>query len=72
MGGGTFMFSVSFWGYLNSLLWITIMIYLATFVVSLYQCVLKTLDQINEEYVSIRIGFFLRYFSHEFCTLNVS
>ena len=39
------MFSEPFWEYLNSL-WVTVMIYVAKFLVSLYQCVLETLDQI--------------------------
>ena len=43
------MFSVFFWGYLNSLSWMNVMIDLAQFLVSLYQCVLETLDRIIGE-----------------------
>ena len=45
-GWGTFMFSGPFWEYLNSLLWTTVMIYIAKILVSLHSCVLETLDRI--------------------------
>ena len=35
-----------FWEYLNSLLWVTIMIYIAKILVSLYQCVIEILGRI--------------------------
>ena len=40
------MFSEPFKEYLNSLSWVTVMIYIAKFLVSLYHCVLEILDQI--------------------------
>ena len=36
----------AFYGYLNSISCVTVIIYTANFLVSLYQCVLKTLDRI--------------------------
>ena len=39
------MFSEPFLEYLNSLSWVTVMIYIAKFLVSLYQCVFETLEQ---------------------------
>ena len=46
------MFSGPFWEYLNSLLWVTVMIYIAKILVSLYQCVIETLGRIFCEYGS--------------------
>ena len=45
------MFSEPFWDYLNSLSWVTVMIYIAKFLVSLYQCVLETSDQIKKGFI---------------------
>ena len=36
----------AFWEYLNSLLWVTVMIYVAKILVSLYKCVIGTLGRI--------------------------
>ena len=36
----------AFYGYLNSLSWVNVIIYSANFLVSLYQCVLETLGRI--------------------------
>ena len=43
---GYFHVSRAFLEYLNSLLWVTVMINIAKIHVSLYQCVLETLDRI--------------------------
>ena len=42
---GYFHVSRAFWEYLNSLSLVTVMIYIAKIHVSLYQCVLETLDR---------------------------
>ena len=46
------MFSGPFWEYLNSLSWVSVMIYVAKVLVSLHPCVLETLDRIFREYGS--------------------
>ena len=43
---GTFVFLGPFWECLNSLSWVTLIIYIAKISVSAYQCVLETLDRI--------------------------
>ena len=40
------MLSGPFGEYLNSLSWVNVMIYIANILVSLYQCVIETLDRI--------------------------
>ena len=40
------MYAEPFLEYLNSLPWVTVMMYIAKFLATLYQCVLETLDRI--------------------------
>ena len=44
----------AFYGYMNSFSCVTVIIYRANFLVSLYQCVLETLDEYFERMVQIK------------------